>query len=46
MIYFVLLSKIEKKKIVVDQYENDCISLNDIAPNLYVLRKNNDVMLR
>ena len=50
MTYIILLSKIEMKKIVDNQYENyedDYINLNDfIVPNHYVGRKNNNETLR
>ena len=44
MIYNILLLKTDKKKIEDNQCENDFINFNDIIPNHYIGRKNNDIL--
>ena len=47
MIYIILLLKIEKKKIVDNQYENDFINFNDvITPNYYIGIKPRETILK
>ena len=46
MIYFTLLLKRDDKEIVDVKYENDYIRFNDIVPNHYIGRKNDNIVLR
>ena len=45
-LYYTVIENRDEKKIVVNQYENDYINLNDIFPNQYIGRKNDNEILR
>ena len=46
MIYFIPLLKLEKKKIINNEYENDYFNFSEIVLNHYVGRKNDKEILR
>ena len=45
-LYYAVIKNRGKREIVDDQYENDYINFNDIFPNHYIGRKNNNENLR
>ena len=45
-LYYTVIKNRGKREIVDDQYENDYINFNDIFPNHYIGRKNNNENLR
>ena len=45
-LYYTVIKTRDDKEIVDDKYENDYFNFNDIVPNHYIGRKNDDVKLR
>ena len=44
-LYYNVFKNKDEKEIVVNQYENVCIRINDFVPNHYIGRKNDDEIL-
>ena len=45
-LYYTVIKNRNEKEIVDNQYENVYISFNDVIPNHYIGRKNDDIVLR